>query len=288
MLPLSIVVLTKNEENNISKCLQSIANVSDDVHVLDSESTDQTVPLARANGVNVHEHRFRSFADQRNWAIDNIELRYKWVFHLDADERFTPELANEIRTVLEQTPSEAGFFVPSKLMLGSKWLKYSGEYPAYQCRLFHRERLRFQDVGHGQRELTEGALGILKSPYLHIAFSKGLENWFVKHARYARLEAEEIAVQDSSVLNDLWMIVTGTTVARRRAAKCLSYRFPARGFLRMVHLLLIKRGILDGRPGIAFARMKSLYESMISVHVQARDISLPLGAAGDDVSAMDP
>src|SRR5690349_22231261 len=92
--PVSVVVLTVNEEVNIADCLRSCA-WSDDVHVVDSGSTDRTCGIAREMGATVHVHPFESFGLQRNWAIDHIRHKHDWVFHLDADERFTPELVAE-------------------------------------------------------------------------------------------------------------------------------------------------------------------------------------------------
>jgi glycosyltransferase involved in cell wall biosynthesis len=285
-LPLSIIVLTRDEEVNLPGCLDSLAGVSDDVHVLDSGSTDETVAIARERGVAVHEHPLESFGRQRNWAIDNIPHRYDWVFHLDADERFTPELAAELAQTLGRNPAEAGFYVASKLMFGGSWLRYSGEYPAWQVRLFHRDRLRFVDSGHGQSEQTSGQLGKLQSPYLHYPFAKGLEEWFRKHVRYARLEAEQHGAESASLCSDVGQLIRGPGLARRRAAKRLSYRMPARGLLRMLHLLVWKRGILDGRAGIAYARMKSIYESMAATFAAANELGL--AAPGDTARRESP
>lgn len=266
-LPVSFVILTKNEAINLDACLDSIQQLSDDIHVLDSGSTDETVDIARRRDVKVHYNRFEGFGAQRNWAIDNIAVRYSWVFHLDADEHFTPELATELRALLESNPSEAGFYVANKLMLFDTWLRRSSGFPTYQVRLFHRDRLRFQDHGHGQRELTTGELGYLKECYLHYAFSHGLDHWFAKHARYARLEAEQYcgkASQNGSSLTAA--LLRGDPILRRRAVKRLSHKLPMRPLLRYLQVLIMQRGFLDGRGGLTYARMLATYESMGSVY----------------------
>ncbi len=97
----SVVVLTFNEALNIADCLRS-CDFSDDVHVLDSGSTDETVDIARGMGATLHTNPFKSFAQQRNWAIDHIDHRHDWVFHLDADERLTPALVEEMLAVVAQ------------------------------------------------------------------------------------------------------------------------------------------------------------------------------------------
>src|SRR5262245_36203387 len=110
----SVVILTYNEEANLGPCLDSLG-AFDDVHVVDSGSTDATVDQARRRGVAVYTHPFTSFGAQRNWAIDNVTARHRWVLHIDADERVTPELVGEIARTVAADPPEGGFQVPSRL-----------------------------------------------------------------------------------------------------------------------------------------------------------------------------
>ena len=265
MLPLSFVILTFNEERDLPRCLESLRDVSDDVAVLDSGSTDNTVAIAESYGCRVYNHAFTGFGDQRNWAIDNIPGRYEWTFHLDADERITPALCQEIGTVLEQTQSEAGFYIANKLMLGKHWLRYSSGYPVYQVRLFHRDRLRFENYGHGQREITQGRLGKLREPYLHFAFSKGLDHWLEKHIQYSHKEADQASCSRHSVWKELGGLASSPS-ERRRSLKQISHRLPFRPTMRLLYTLLWQRGVLDGRAGITYARLLALYESMTKLH----------------------
>ena len=162
-IPVSVVILTLNEEINVADCIESCGELGD-VHVLDSGSTDRTRELGESHGATVWNNPFESFGAQRNWAIDNITVDHDWILHLDADERVTPELAQALRDLFKSDPTEAGFYLPNKLMLMGRWLKRCGGYPTYQMRLFHRGRMRFQDYGHGQRELGSyiwlGQLGL--------------------------------------------------------------------------------------------------------------------------------
>ena len=266
--PIAVVVLTFNEEANIGPCLDSLAGLND-VHVLDSGSTDRTVEIAQNCGAAVHHHPFTGFGTQRNWAIDHIPTRHLWQLHLDADERMTPELLAEITTELATDPMHAGYHVPSKLIFADRWLKHAGGYPTYQVRLFHKQRLRFIDYGHGQREVTQGTLARLREPYLHLAFSKGLDDWFAKHAVYARREAEEamreLYARPNGAPRD--SLLSLDPVRRRRALKRLAYRLPARYFFRLAYMLLVKRAFLDGRPGLAYSHMLATYEAMMGVHL---------------------
>ena len=188
----SVLILTRNEEQNLSDCLASV-KWCDDIVVLDSLSTDGTVAVARSAGARVVERSFDDFATQRNYALDKIPFQHPWVFHLDADERFTKSLQRECETVIAED-QQSGFLVPSRLMFMDKWLRWSGMYPVYQMRLMKLGEIRFIQAGHGQRE-AEAKRGVskLREPYLHYNFSKGLDDWREKHDRYSTKEAEEPA-----------------------------------------------------------------------------------------------
>lgn len=262
--PVSVVILTHNEEANLPACLDSVAGFGD-VHVLDSGSTDRTPDVARGRGVAVHNNPFRGFGSQRNWAIERIPTKYDWHFHLDADERMTPALAAELVAVVRSGTVCGGYRVASKLMFADRWLKRAGQYPAYQVRFFHKDRLRFVDYGHGQREETSYPIGALREPLIHHGFSKGLDAWFVKHVGYARREAEQ-AIQAGAGGGNL---LTRDPVERRRAIKRMAARLPARYFLRLAYMLVVQRAVLDGWAGITYSHMIATYEGMIDVYLRA-------------------
>jgi acetyltransferase-like isoleucine patch superfamily enzyme/glycosyltransferase involved in cell wall biosynthesis len=264
--PVSVLILTLNEQVNIADCLASCA-WCDDVHVLDSGSQDHTREIAESMGAAVHVNAFESFGKQRNWAIDHIPMKHSWVFHLDADERFTPELVRAIRDLLAENPTEAGFHTPQKFIFMGRWLKRSAAYPTYQMRLFHKQRMRFRDYGHGQRESTDGAVGVLDVPYMHYPFSKGIYDWLDKHNRYSSLEALQVLEGSTEALN-FFDLFRGDRVRRRRAWKEFSYRLPMRPTIRLITTLFVLGGILEGRPGWTYARLISMYERMITLKLR--------------------
>lgn len=261
-IPISVVILTLDEEINIAECVRSCSDVVD-VHVLDSGSSDRTREIAASMGATVWEHPFESFGAQRNWAIDEISVSADWILHLDADERMTPELGAALRTLIATDPAEAGFYLPNKLMLMGRWLKRCAGYPTYQMRLFHRSRMRFQDFGHGQRELTDGAIGTIDEPYLHYAFSKGVSDWLAKHNRYSTDEAHQ--AMESGGRIRIWDVFSSDRICRRRAMKRLSFRLPMRHRLRVIQLLFLQGGILEGRAAMLYARLIAIYEQMTYV-----------------------
>jgi glycosyltransferase involved in cell wall biosynthesis len=270
-VPISVVILTHDEADNLAGCLDSLADVTDDVHIVDSGSSDGTMELAAGCGVQVHQHPFRGFGTQRNWAIDHVTHKYPWVFHLDADERFTAALAEEVANVIGATDEQSdfvGFYVANRLMLGGRWLRYAANYPAYQLRLFRLGLVRFENYGHGQRECTQGPLGYLRQTYIHLGFSKGIEAWFAKHATYAHRESVEAMASRQPLLTEIAGMFKGDRVQRRRAMKSLSYRLPMRPLFRWLHTIVIKRGLLDGRAGFTYARMLAIYEAMIAVEMR--------------------
>lgn len=275
-LPVSIIILTYNEENEIADCIEGAKAISDDIHVLDSFSTDQTIEIAKKHGALIHQNHFTGFGDQRNWAIDHIPTQSPWQLHLDADERPTKEFIEELTRTLQGDSPHAGFWIPNRLMLGDRWLRYSSGYPVYQVRLLHRERLRFSNAGHGQKEETNGILGYFQAPYLHHGFSKGLQHWFEKHAKYAAQEACHALKDSQSFWSDI-MDLGKDSILRRRALKRLSYRIPCRAWLRWCEILFLRRGILDGKAGLIYANMLYTYENMTTAYLAAKKAGIEKG-----------
>lgn len=265
-VPISVVILTLNEEVNIEACLRSCA-WSDDVHVVDSGSTDRTVELARAMGAKTYFHAFESFGAQRNWAIDHTNPKHEWIFHLDADERFTPELVAELAETIAANPPEAGYYIASKFMFMGRWLKRTVGYPTYQMRFFHKVRMRFTDWGHGQREQTDGAVGTLKEPYLHFALSKGLADWLERHNTYSTKDAAQAMEARNEPLR-LRELASADRVVRRRALKRLFYRLPMRATVRYWSTLWVLGAILEGEPGRTYAALMHVYEQMITLKMR--------------------
>jgi glycosyltransferase involved in cell wall biosynthesis len=267
-------VLTLNEERNIGACLDSVGGF-DDCHVLDSGSTDATLAIAARYGARSANNPFSSFAQQRNWGHDQLPLRHRWVLHLDADERMTPALAREISSVIERdVGTNAGYLLAERTLLRDGWLRHAGQYPRYQARLVHRDRMRFVDHGHGQRESSGLPFGTLKNPYDHLAFSHGIEHWLRKHAGYATKEAAQILKSSAGNESLLGGLFVGSAIERRRALKQLSMHLPMRPLLRFLHIFIVNKGILDGRAGYEYALMMRAFQEMIDLAlIEARNNS---------------
>lgn len=284
--PVSVVILTLNEEINIRAAIDS-CDWCDDIHVLDSGSTDRTQAIAREMGTKVHYHAFSSFGEQRNWAIDNIPTKHPWIFHLDADERFTHKLVDAMTQVLAEKPDEAGYHIPSKTMFMGRWLKRSAGYPTYQMRLFHKDRMRFIDYGHGQREDENTKIGVIEVPYLHFSFSKGIYDWLDKHNRYSTLEALQV-IQGKEYDWQFKDLFFARKVHRWRAWKELTYRLPLRSKLRWFGILFINGGIIEGRAAIAYANLINLYDNMITTKLRVLRSQIDTGADSLPPSLREP
>ena len=257
----SILILTKDEEINMRDCMESVS-WCDDVVVLDSLSEDATREMAQDMGARVYERPFDDFGSQRNYALDEIEFKHPWVFHLDADERFNEELRAECERVIEEDLHSA-YFVPNKIIFLGKWIKHCTQYPYPQVRLLKIGEVRFMKAGHGQKEDTaERGVGHIHTPYDHYNFSKGIEDWLAKHNVYSSKEVDSAEKMGSCSLSDLF---SSDSMVKKRAMKSLFVRMPFRPWFKFFYLYVVKLGFLDGYPGLIYCRLQMMYESMIMI-----------------------
>lgn len=185
---ISAIVITKNEEDHIGACLESLAWADERV-VLDSFSTDRTVEIAGRFTPLVHQRPFDSFPRQRNAAIDLASG--DWAFFLDADERATPELSREIRSAVEDI-TYGGYWVPRRNIILGKWMRHTGWWPDYQLKLFRREGGRFdEDKLVHEVPATDGPCGYLESPITHYNYQR-LGEFFSRQDFYSTFEAQAL------------------------------------------------------------------------------------------------
>jgi glycosyltransferase involved in cell wall biosynthesis len=253
MSDLSVVVLTYNEEANLPDCLASLAGLEAKVFIVDSGSTDRTLEIARQAGACVVQHPFEHYGAQRNWAQENLPLRTPWVLHLDADERLTPELVEEIRTVLGRAPAEVnGFLLRKRTIFMGRWMKHGGHYPAYHLRLFRVGRGRCEDRLYDQHFLVDGRVDQLRHDYIDVLTSD-LQTWTMRHARWAGLEA--IEMQRAARHDQVRASPIGHAIERKRWLRVGVYgRAPlfARAFGYWLYRYVLRRGFLDGTEGLIF------------------------------------
>lgn len=252
----SVLILTLNEERDLPRCLASVRNC-DDVVILDSGSTDRTVEIARTAGARVFARPFDDFAGQRNYAQRAIAFRHAWVFHLDADEQFTPELDAECRAASARNDVD-GFLVAPRMRWEGRWIPHCTDFPAWQARFVRAPQFEFIQVGHGQREASHMRTARLSANYDHDLSSGGEAEWLDKHRRYARAEAQAHLASGAALRPaDLF---SSERLVRRRALKRLSYALPGRPLLRFIYQYGLRRGFLDGAAGWRYCRLLARYE----------------------------
>jgi glycosyltransferase involved in cell wall biosynthesis len=254
----SVLILTLNEERKLPICLASTVGC-DDVVVLDSDSSDCTVKIAREAGARVFFNRFENFAEQRNHAHRAIDFRHPWVFHLDADEQMTAELRAECAVHRGDEPLD-GFYAAPRMLWEGRWIPHCTDYPAWQARFVKAHGFEFVQAGHGQREASSLRMGRLQANYLHDLSADGIDGWIAKHRRYAREEATAFLADDTGKGWRLRALLAGPALARRRALKHLSYHLPGRPALRFIYQYLLRGGFLDGGPGYRYCRLLARYE----------------------------
>ena len=258
---ISVLILTRNEEQDLPGCLDSVA-WCDDVHVFDSESTDRTLDIARSRGARVAVRSFDGYARQRNAALQ-LPYRYPWLLVLDADERPTPELSAEIQRAVREAPEAvAAFRMRRRDFLWGTWLKHAQMTP-YYVRLLRTGRVRYKrDINEIVE--VEGTTAELHAPLDHLAFSKGLSHWVAKHNAYSTKEAELLASGDATEAASWRQALFATDFhARRVAQKALFYELPGRPAIKWIYMMFVRGAILDGRPGVTYATLQAFYEYLI-------------------------
>lgn len=264
MTDLTVVILTKNEEQNLEKCIKSFKNVAKRVVVVDSYSTDKTVELAKELGAEVFEHPFENHAAQFNWALDNADIQTEWVMKVDADEEFTLELADEIDEKLDKLPPNVnGVILRRRVYFMGRWLKHGGKYPELLLRIFR--------VGHGMSEMklmdehivvTDGDVVTFKNDFSDNN-NKSLEWWIAKHNWYSNKEVLEQQTK-TGALNDESVEETATSMqakVKRFVKNHGYYSLPKffRAHLYFIYRYYFRLGFLDGAEGKIYTFLQAYW-----------------------------
>ena len=245
------VILTLNEGKNIKACINSLS-FCDRILVLDSGSSDETCKLARSYNaeviVNKQNHVF-NIAKQRNYALDHIskvEENDCWILFLDGDERCTNEFKQNIISSIENENFNSYRCTP-KYIFNNHWIKSYQEYPAWHDRLLLLGSNDF-DGGVWEHFKNYQNTGYIQTPYIHLAMSKGLDEWLKKHIRYADWDANQTYLTIKGVKENKFK------TKRRRILRKLSFIFwPFRPFTRFIYRYIIRLGFMDGINSLLFA-----------------------------------
>jgi glycosyltransferase involved in cell wall biosynthesis len=232
MAKLTVLLPTYNEAANLASCLETIKWV-DEILVVDSYSTDETLIIAKKYSARIIQHEYVNSAKQKNWAIP--QCTNEWVLQLDADERLEPSLVDEIRKLLQDPPvGTDGYRINFKHYLLGKWLRYSGVYPEYHLRLFRKDVGRFQDREVDAHVIIPDKVGTLKNHILHFG-AENLGHRLRSLDRYTMYESDE---------------------RERQGRKYSLFALIFRPLAAFIYYLIYKKGYRDGIRGLILAFLK--------------------------------
>lgn len=224
----SVCIITLNEEQNIKECLESL-QWADEIIVVDSGSEDQTIKICEEFGAKVFYHPFTGFRDQKNFALE--QARKEWVLTVDADERVTDDLRDEILTLLKEGSDVDGYFIPRLNFYGSKFIKHSGWYPDLVLRLWKKSRGRWEGKNVHEKAMICGKAGYCE---------KALKHFTYRHA--------------SDYIKRIDLYSTLLAGEKYRSGKRFSLpRLLVKPALRFFKSYIWKLGFLDGMEGLIIA-----------------------------------
>lgn len=232
---LSIVIITKNEEDNIQDCLESV-KWANEIILVDAQSTDRTVEIAKRYTQRVYVREWNGYANAKNFGTQHATC--EWIFYIDADERITDELREEIQNKISDSKSEfVGYMVARRTYFLDKWIKHCGWYPNYVTRLVKKGFGQFNELNVHERLIINGKVGKLTKDLIHYT-DKNLFQYFEKFNNYTTLAANDLVVMNKNfTIKNLLLN-------------------PIFTFIKMYFLRL---GFLDGIHGLILCTLSSLY-----------------------------
>ncbi len=247
----TIIILSFNSEATLGATLKRARLVSDEIFVVDSFSTDNSIGLAREWGATVVRHEFENYGAQRNWAIENLPASRPWQLHLDADEWMDDELVAAIRALPDE-PEHSGYFVPRYVRFLGRVLRHGGMSPTWHMRLFRAGVGRCEARKYDQHfYLTDGTSGQLAGSMID-DIRMPLSEWTARHNRWADGEVAELDAETSE--GRIAPDAHGNPVERKRALRQRYNRLPlfVRPFALFVYRFFFRLGFLDGKEGFIF------------------------------------
>jgi glycosyltransferase involved in cell wall biosynthesis len=244
-IPLSILVLTRNEETKLAECLDSVQGLGEIV-VVDSLSSDATLDIARRYTDQIYPCPFEGFGSQRNYGLDRC--RGEWVMMLDADERFTPELRAEVNQIVSQPQLCAGFWVSRRNIVFGKWLRHGGVYPDYTLRFWQRARGRYVEQIIHELPQINGIIGRLKCDLIHLSYPD-ISRILTNQDRYSKLLAQQL---------------------RAEGRRWHRWDITLKPLYVLFHMIVIRMAWRDGWQGVTYAILSSY--SMFLKHAMYREL----------------
>jgi glycosyltransferase involved in cell wall biosynthesis len=250
LIPVSVAIITKNEEQNIGDALESVRDF-EDIVIVDSFSEDRTVEICRKYTSRVFQHEWQGYAKQKQMAVDYAKK--PWVLILDADERVTPELKLEIiekitlnSQLQTQNSSYNGFYIPRKNFFLGKWIRHSGWWPDYTLRLFKKDLSYIEQRKVHEKVIVKGTVGYMKNPIKHYTY-RTISDYIKKMENYSSLSAQEI--------------LQSSRAAEQQSSKAtlLITKMLINPIFTFFKMFFLKHGFRDGIHGLMLAVLYSFY-----------------------------
>lgn len=275
--PLSVLIPVKNEAANLRACLEGV-QFADEIVVVDSGSTDGTREIAAEFGATIVDFRWNgAFPRKKNWALENVPWRHEWVLIIDADERITPALEQQMREAIARQNID-GFYINRRYWFFGGWINHCAYFPSWNLRLFRHDKGRYErfdttiasDSGDNEvheHVLLNGRVEYLSEPMEHYAFPD-VATFIEKHNRYSTWEAHVAQQWTAAGKGKLRASLFGSPVERRRWLKGTALRLPLRPTLRFVYHYVLGQGFRDGYRGFVLSRLMAWYEWTIKLKLR--------------------
>jgi glycosyltransferase involved in cell wall biosynthesis len=222
---ISAVIITFNEEKRLEPALKSLAGLVSEIVVVDSFSADSTVKLAKKYTNKVFQRKWTDYTDQKNYA--NTRTSFPWILSLDADERISPELREEILEIKKEEPECSGFSIPRQVYYLGRWIRHSGWYPDRKLRLFRKDRARWEGEYVHERLVIEGKIQKLSGSIHHFTY-RNISEHLDRINKFSELGAQKL-------------------YAKRN--KCRWHHLVFMPLFRFMKSFFWRAGFLDGYPG---------------------------------------
>jgi glycosyltransferase involved in cell wall biosynthesis len=276
-LPLSVVVLTFNEEVNVQRCLDSVQGWCRDIFLVDSYSTDQTIEIAKRYTDKIYSHEYQGHAQQWSWALAELPFEHEWIFAMDADFVMTEELKNEITKILVHPPTDVnGYYVRHKQVFRGKFVRFGTIYPRYWLRMF-RNGSGYVDA-HDLVDLhfyVRGKTSKIEFDLVEDNYKeRDIGFWVNKQVKFAKKQAEEEYRRETTKVDfPVTPSLFGTPDQRTLWLKSKWYRLPlfVRPFLYFFYRYFLRLGFLDGREGFVYHFTQALLYRLL-VDIELHDL----------------
>lgn len=254
---IEVMIPTFNEEGQIREAIENAGQVGP-VFVLDSLSKDRTREIAGEQGATVVEHPFENFSRQKNWGLENLPFKGDWVLVMDADERVTPALAEELHRIAADPSALSGYLINQIVIFMGCRIRFGGIFPKRKLMFFRRGQARYEDRTVHEGVVCHGKVGRCRAPMLHVR-RETVHEFIAKHIRFADLESDQlIRAQFGEDAPDRLRPLASRGPGRGDSLP----RIPWRPVMRFLDMYILKLGFLDGRAGWHLASLMSTYEYM--------------------------